>query len=124
MTITHPDFESEQKYIAAAYDLLDQGLVDAEQNFRDFQPAHKATAHAIHKAFAILKESRGSGQLVFGRIDADDDPLYIGRRRVYDRSRNLKVAGMPLRRRPTTKPRQNRQRASNSNAFLWKRTVD
>lgn len=93
MSTAHPALESEQAYIAEAYDLLRQGLADSERSFEDFQPTHKVTAQAMQRALAILHASRGSGQLVFGRLDRPDESLYIGRRRVYDRERNLKVIG-------------------------------
>jgi DNA helicase IV len=93
MTIHHPEFAQEQQYIERAYDLLDKGMADAEQNLVNFEALHRATAHALNRALAILQNSRGSGQLVFGRIDRDEDKLYIGRRRVYDRDRNLVVIG-------------------------------
>lgn len=93
MSTAHPALESEQAYITAAYDLLHQGLVDAERSFEDFQPTHKVTAQAMKRALAILHASRGSGQLVFGRLDRTHEALYIGRRRVYNRDRDLKVIG-------------------------------
>ncbi|GAA1576742.1 AAA family ATPase [Kribbella sancticallisti] len=93
MTIQHPEFEQEQRYIEQAYDLLDRGLADAEQNIVNFEALHRSTAHAMNRALAILRNSRGSGQLVFGRMDREDEQLYIGRRRVYDTDRNLVVVG-------------------------------
>jgi DNA helicase IV len=59
----------------------------------NFEALHRSTAHAMNRALAILRNSRGSGQLVFGRMDRDDEKLYIGRRRVYDEDRNLVVVG-------------------------------
>lgn len=32
MTIQHPEFAQEQQYVERAYDLLDTGLAEAEQN--------------------------------------------------------------------------------------------
>ncbi|NEA30121.1 ATP-binding domain-containing protein [Streptomyces sp. SID13031] len=93
MTIQHPEFAQEQQYVEHAYDLLDRGLAEAEQNIVNFEALHRSTAHALNRALAILQNSRGSGQLVFGRMDRDDDKLYIGRRRVYDEERNLVVVG-------------------------------
>jgi DNA helicase IV len=93
MTVQHPEFEQEQGYVARAYDLLDRGLAEAEQNIVNFDALHRSTAHALNRALAILRNSRGAGQLVFGRMDRDDETLYIGRRRVYDEQRNLVVVG-------------------------------
>jgi DNA helicase IV len=93
MTIQHPEFVQEQLYVEHAYDLLDRGLAEAEQNIVNFEALHRSTAHAMNRALAILQNSRGSGQLVFGRMDRDDEKLYIGRRRVYDEERNLVVVG-------------------------------
>ncbi|MEV0802460.1 ATP-binding domain-containing protein [Kribbella sp. NPDC050281] len=93
MTIQHPEFEQEQKYVEHAYDLLDRGLAEAEQNIVNFDALHRSTAHALNRALAILRNSRGSGQLVFGRMDREGEKLYIGRRRVYDEERDLVVVG-------------------------------
>ncbi|GAA1568563.1 HelD family protein [Kribbella karoonensis] len=93
MTVQHPEFEQEQGYVERAYDLLDRGLAEAEQNIVNFDALHRSTAHALNRALAILRNSRGSGQLVFGRMDRDDETLYIGRRRVYDEQRDLVVVG-------------------------------
>ncbi|GAA1643255.1 AAA family ATPase [Kribbella alba] len=93
MTIQHPEFVQEQQYVEHAYDLLDRGLAEAEQNIVNFEALHRSTAHAMNRALAILQNSRGSGQLVFGRMDRNDEKLYIGRRRVYDEERNLVVVG-------------------------------
>src|SRR5690349_17930901 len=93
MTIQHPEFAQEQQYVEHAYDLLDRGLAEAEQNLVNFEALHRSTAHAMNRALAILQNSRGSGQLVFGRIDRGGERLYIGRRRVYDEDRNLVVVG-------------------------------
>jgi DNA helicase IV len=59
----------------------------------NFEAPHRATGHAMNRALAILKSSRGSGQLVFGRMDRDNEKLYIGQRRVYDPDRELVVIG-------------------------------
>ncbi|TCC55115.1 hypothetical protein E0H73_36590 [Kribbella pittospori] len=93
MTVQHPEFEQEQKYVEHAYDLLDRGLAEAEQNIVNFDALHRSTAHALNRALAILRNSRGSGQLVFGRMDREGEQLYIGRRRVYDEERDLVVVG-------------------------------
>jgi DNA helicase IV len=89
----HPEFESEQAYVTRAYGLLDRGLADAESSFQDMLPASRATAQAMRRALDILRNSRGSGQLVFGRVDQDGDRMYIGRRRVYDENKDLVVVG-------------------------------
>jgi DNA helicase IV len=91
MTLTHPEHEQEQAYVSRAYALLDQGLADAEQNYKEFTPTHRSTAQAMKRSLDILLNSRGSGQLIFGRVDRDGEPLYIGRRRVYDAERELVV---------------------------------
>ena len=93
MTVQHPEFVQEQQYIERAYDLLDRGLAEAEQNIVNFDALHRSTAHALNRALAILQNSRGSGQLVFGRMDREGEKLYIGRRRVYDEERDLVVVG-------------------------------
>ena len=74
-----------------AYRLLDRGLADAEQSFHTHGAVNRANAQAMRRALEILRNSRGSGQLIFGRIDDADDTLYIGRRRVYDENRDLAV---------------------------------
>lgn len=89
----HPAHESEQAYVTHAYELLDKGLASVELTYRSYQEGNRATATALKRALDILRNSRGSGQLVFGRIDQDGEPLYIGRRRVHDESKNLVVAG-------------------------------
>src|SRR4051794_38444503 len=84
---THPEIHREQAYIGRAYDLLDRGPADVEQTYASYQESNRATAYALKRALDILRNSRGSGQLVFGRIDRDGEPLYIGRRRVHDESK-------------------------------------
>lgn len=79
MTLTHPELEQEQAYVTRAYELLDQGLADAEQNYKNFTPSHRATAQAMKRSMDILLNSRGEGQLIFGRVDRDGEPLYVGR---------------------------------------------
>jgi DNA helicase IV len=91
MTVTHPAFAKEQAHVERAYALLDRGLADAEQSFQDFTTPHRATAEAMRRALEILRNSRGRGQLVFGRLVSGGDSLHIGRRRVYDADRNLVV---------------------------------
>ena len=89
--ITQLDLE--RAYVARAYDLLDRGLADTERSFTETLPSSRATAQALRRSLEVLRSSRGSGQLVFGRMDAADDTLYIGRRRVYDDEHNLVVLG-------------------------------
>ncbi len=88
----HPEHGAEQAYVSRAYDLLDKGLASVEHTYQSYQEGNRATATALRRALDILRNSRGSGQLVFGRIDQDGEPLYIGRRRVHDESKNLVVA--------------------------------
>jgi DNA helicase IV len=88
----HPELDLEQAYVSRAYELLDKGLADVEHTYLNYQEGNRATATALRRALDILRNSRGSGQLVFGRIDRDGEPLYIGRRRVHDESKNLVVA--------------------------------
>jgi hypothetical protein len=83
----HPDLESEQRYVSRAYELLDQGLADSERSFHDLTTPHRSTAQAMHRALEILRNSRGSGQLVFGRFDRNGERMYVGRRRVYDQNK-------------------------------------
>src|SRR3954454_3346707 len=90
--LVHPDQELEQAYVSRAYELLDKGLAGVEHTYRSYDEGNRATATALKRALEILRNSRGSGQLVFGRIDRDGEPLYIGRRRVHDESKDLVVA--------------------------------
>lgn len=86
--------EAEQQYVDRAYGLLKRGLADAEIGFdRHGGGLDRLTARAMKRAREILQQSRGSGQLVVGRMDTEDDSLYIGRRRVYDQNRDLVVIG-------------------------------
>ena len=91
-TLEHPDLAQEQAYVRRAYQCLDKGLADVEHTYQSYQEGNRATATALRRALDILRNSRGSGQLVFGRIDRDGELLYIGRRRVHDESKNLVVA--------------------------------
>ncbi|WP_306000967.1 HelD family protein [Blastococcus carthaginiensis] len=88
----HPEHQLEQAYVTRAYELLDKGLASVEQTYQSYEEGNRATATALRRALEILRNSRGSGQLVFGRVDQDGEPLYIGRRRVHDESKNLVVA--------------------------------
>jgi DNA helicase IV len=45
----------------------------------------------MRRALEILRNSRGSGQLVFGRFDRNGERMYVGRRRVYDQNKDLVV---------------------------------
>ncbi|WP_147252329.1 AAA family ATPase [Blastococcus sp. TF02A-30] len=92
MAFDHPEHELEQAYVARAYELLDKGLASVEHTYQSYEEGNRATATALKRALEILRNSRGTGQLVFGRIDQDGKPLYIGRRRVHDESKNLVVA--------------------------------
>ena len=94
MTAVHPDLDAEQTYVANAYRSLDSGLAMAEKSFADYQAGDRTTNRAMQRALAILRDSKSHGQLVFGRIDrGDDEPLYVGRRVVFDEDRNVLVAG-------------------------------
>lgn len=84
MTLQHADLGLEQAFVDKAYEMLDRGLSDAERSMGEFRPQHRSTALAIQRAMRILQESRGSGQLVFGKIRVDGEDRYIGRRRVRD----------------------------------------
>ncbi|WP_457139619.1 AAA family ATPase [Modestobacter sp. SYSU DS0511] len=75
-----------------AYELLDKGLASVEVTYQSYQEGNRATAHAVRRALEVLRNARGSGQLVFGRVDRDGEPLYIGRRRVHDETKELVVA--------------------------------
>lgn len=90
--LPHPELDAERRYVTRAYELLDRGLADVEHTYQSYQEGNRATAAALRRALDILRNSRGSGQLVFGRIDRDGEPLYIGRRRVHDESKELVVA--------------------------------
>src|SRR6266550_1049959 len=91
LTAAHPDLEYEQSYVSRAYDLLDRGLADTERSFHDLTTPHRSTARAMRRALEILRNSRGSGQLVFGRFDLNGERMYVGRRRVYDQNKDLVV---------------------------------
>ena len=87
MSVHHAELEDEQRFVDRAYEMLDRGLADAERSMAEFRPQHRSTAQAVQRALRILQESRGSGQLVFGKMRVDGEDLYIGRRRVHDQSR-------------------------------------
>lgn len=89
MAAVHPELADEQAYVDRAYDYLDRGLADAEQNHREVGAGDRAAHQAMRRALEILQSSRGSGQLLFGRMDVDDERLYVGRRRIYDHNRDL-----------------------------------
>src|SRR5215213_9834888 len=91
-TDRHPDLDLEQQYVTRSYQLLDKGLADVEHTYASYQEGNRATAAALRRALDILRNSRGSGQLVFRRVHRNGEPLYIGRRRVHDESKNLVVA--------------------------------
>jgi DNA helicase IV len=93
VTVVEAEFAHEQAYVDRAYGLLERGLADAERNIEGHGGVHRATAHAMKRALDILRESRGTGQLIFGRVDDEDGPRYIGRRRVYDEDKDLVVIG-------------------------------
>lgn len=89
----HPELQQEQAYVSRAYHLLDKGLASVEHTYQSYAEGNRATAAALRRALEILRNNRGSGQLVFGRVDRDGEgPLYIGRRRVHDESKDLVVA--------------------------------
>lgn len=81
----------EQRYLDAAYDLLERGMADSEASIAAAVPGDRASARALRRALEVLRQSKGTGALIFGRTDAPDETLYIGRRRVYDEQKNLKV---------------------------------
>ncbi|WP_164700289.1 AAA family ATPase [Modestobacter sp. KNN46-3] len=90
---THPEHQVEQAYVTRAYELLDKGLAAVEVTYQTYEEGNRATSYALRRALELLRNSRGSGQLVFGRIDRPgDQPLYIGRRRVHDETKDLVVA--------------------------------
>ncbi|KRC53366.1 MULTISPECIES: HelD family protein [unclassified Nocardioides] len=94
MTAMHPELQDEQAFVDRAYQLLDKGLADAERNMGEYKAQHRSTAQALQRALRILKESRGTGQLVFGKMTLpDDETLYVGRRRVRDEDFNPVVVG-------------------------------
>ncbi|QVT81489.1 DNA helicase IV [Nocardioides aquaticus] len=93
MSSVHPELSQEQAFVDRAYQLLDKGLGDAERSMADFQSQHRSTAVAIQRALRVLKESKGTGQLVFGKMRSDGEDLYIGRRRVRDENYEPVVVG-------------------------------
>ncbi|PJJ53751.1 DNA helicase IV [Mumia flava] len=93
MDSAHAELEAEQEYVTRAYSLLDKGLADAEVAIQNHGGLDRLTARAMKRAREILQQSRGTGQLVAGRIDTSDSSLYVGRRRVYDENRDLVLIG-------------------------------
>ena len=93
VSTAHPEIESEQQFVDRAYALLDKGLADGERSMADFQPQHRSTARAMQRALHILRESRGTGQLVFGKMETAGQTHYIGRRRVRDEDFGSVVVG-------------------------------
>lgn len=91
MTVVHPDLDAEQAYLDRAWDLLDRGHADAAASMAAYLPGDRASARALRRALEVLKASKGTGSLLFGRMDDDEGKLYIGRRRVYDESKNLQI---------------------------------
>lgn len=91
MTEALPALADEQEYLDNAYDLLERGMADAEAGISAAVPGDRASARALRRALEVLRQSKGTGALIFGRTDAVDSTLYIGRRRVYDEEKNLKV---------------------------------
>jgi DNA helicase IV len=86
---THPDLPREQSYLTRSYSLLEKKLADAEVELHAYQPGDRHTARALQRVDDILqKEKHGDGPLIFGRMDDDEGPLYVGRRRVYDENRD------------------------------------
>ena len=108
MSSVHPELSQEQAFVDRAYQLLDKGLGDAERSMADFQSQHRSTAVAIQRALRVLKESKGTGQLVFGEMrSSDGEDLYIGRRRVRDENYEpWSWAGTPPPPRRSTTPRR------------------
>ena len=93
MSTTHPEIPTEQAYLDTAHEQLYRGHADAEVTLETFVPSDRATKRALQRALDILRDSRGTGALIFGRCDRDGEPLYIGRRRVHDEDKNLLVVG-------------------------------
>jgi DNA helicase IV len=91
VTAIHPELEAEQAYLDRAHNMLDRGHADAEASIAQHQPGNRATAQALRRALDILKNAKGTGALIFGRADAVDGRMYVGRRRVYDPDKNLLV---------------------------------
>lgn len=91
MSTAHPELHTEQTFVDRAYSLLDRGLADKERNIEQYRPLTRDTQQAMQRALAVLRESRGEGQLVFGRIDRGGTTRYIGRRGVRDEDRNVVV---------------------------------
>lgn len=89
----HPELALEQAYVDRAYQFLDRGLAEAERNMAEHKTLHRHTAQALQRALRILRDSRGTGQLVFGKMQSDGETLYIGRRRVHDENRDPVVVG-------------------------------
>ena len=87
----HPALADEQAYLDDAYDLLERGLADAEETIAAAVPGDRASARALRRALEVLQNSRGTGALIFGRADTNDTTMYVGRRRVYDQHKDLRV---------------------------------
>lgn len=94
MTAVHPDQQAEQAYLDTAYRCLDQGHALAERNIAQHQAGDLAAHRAMHRALAILKDAKGQGQLIHGRLDRlGEEPLYVGRRVVFNEDRDVLVVG-------------------------------
>ena len=91
MTQNHPDLVVEQNYLDQAHSLLARGHADTETTIASFVPSDRASAAALQRALDIIRDSRGTGSLIFGRADSLDGSLYIGRRRVYNENKDLRV---------------------------------
>ncbi|MBI9114983.1 HelD family protein [Sanguibacter suaedae] len=93
MSTTHPEMLAEQAYLDAAHEQLNRGHADAEVSLQTFVPGDRATKRALQRALDILRDSRGTGALIFGRFDRDGESLYVGRRRVHTDDKDLLVVG-------------------------------
>ncbi len=90
----HAEQEAEQAYLDEAYRCLDQGHALAERHVAQHQAGDLAAHRAMRRALAILKDAKGQGQLIHGRLDRPgEDPLYVGRRVVFDEDRDVLVVG-------------------------------
>ena len=93
MSTTHPELLTEQAYLDIAHQQFDRGHADAEVSLETFVPSDRSTKRALQRALDILRDSRGTGALIFGRCDRDGEPMYIGRRRVHNADKDLLVVG-------------------------------
>jgi DNA helicase IV len=93
-TVSNPEIEHEQRHVDAAYDALDAARVAARSVVDTYRDVERGGTHQsrLERDAAIAVTGRrltqlrvGDAQLAFGRLDLDDDRLYVGRVALSDR---------------------------------------